>query len=261
MVEDYLGKEVRLGRVVAITVEEAAGAGVHISRFGVIPNSSQSGKWRLIVDLSDPAGSSVNDGISSELCSLSYVPIDDAAKLVLRRGRGAYRIIPIHPDDRPLLRMQWKGVTSVDTALPFGLRSAPKIFTALADALLWVFLNRGEDRLDSIHYLDDYLCVGAPASGECARALRSALLLCVGVPVAADKLSGPSTKPTFLGIEIDTARMELRLPSKKLERLKGVITEWQSRKVYSKRDHQSVIVDWPIATRLSGGKVEAYLLT
>ena len=126
-------------------------------------------------------------------------------------------------------------IYTATTALPFGLRSAPKIFTAFADALLWVFLNRGEVT-DSIHYLDVYLFVGAPASGECARALRSALLLCdqLGVPVAADKLSVPSTKLTFLGIEIDTARMELRLPSEKLEQLKGVITEWQSRKVCSK---------------------------
>ena len=252
VVEDYLGKEVRLGRVVVITAEEAAGAGVHISRFGVIPKSSQPGKWRLIVDLSDPVGSSVNDGISRELCSLSYVSIDDAARMVVQRGRGAllakldvesaYRIMPIHPDDRPLLGMQWKGVTYVDTALPFGLRSAPKIFTALSDALWWVFRNHGEVT-ESIHYLDDYLFVGAPASGECARALQSALRLCdqLGVPVAADKLSGPSTKLTFLGIELDTVRMELRLPSEKLERLKGVITEWQSRKVCSKRDLQSLI--------------------
>ena len=31
----------------------------------------------------------------------------------------------------------------MDTNLPFGLRSAPKNFTALADALSWVFVNRG----------------------------------------------------------------------------------------------------------------------
>ena len=60
VVEAYLGKEVRLGRVVVITAEEAAGASLHISRFGVVPKSSQPGKWRLIVDLSDPVGSSVN---------------------------------------------------------------------------------------------------------------------------------------------------------------------------------------------------------
>ena len=86
-VVEYLGKEVRHGRVVAITAEEVTGAGVHMSRFGVIPKGSQPGKWRLIVDLSDPEGSSINDGILSELCSLSYVSIDDAAKLVLRKGR------------------------------------------------------------------------------------------------------------------------------------------------------------------------------
>ena len=33
------------------------------------------------------------------------------------------------------LRMKWQGQVYVDAALPFGLRSAPKIFNALADAL------------------------------------------------------------------------------------------------------------------------------
>ena len=87
---------------------------------------------------------------------------------MVQRGRGAllakldvesaYRIMPIHPDDRQLLGMQWKGVTYVIYGAPvrpsFGLRSAPKIFTALSDALLWVFMNHGEVT-ESIHYLDD----------------------------------------------------------------------------------------------------------
>ena len=66
----------------------SAEAKVHVSRFGVIPKGSQPGKWRLIVDLSDPDGRSVNDGISGEGCSLSYVSVDDAARMVLRRGPG-----------------------------------------------------------------------------------------------------------------------------------------------------------------------------
>ena len=48
--------------------------------------------------------------------------------------RSAYRNIPIHPDDRWLLGMMWDGALYIDAALPFGLRSAPKIFTAVADA-------------------------------------------------------------------------------------------------------------------------------
>ena len=73
--------------------------------------------------------------------------------------------MPIHPDDLPLLGMQWNGVTYVDTALQFGLRLAPKIFTALSDALLWIFMNH-EEVTESIHYLDDFLFVGARTSGE-----------------------------------------------------------------------------------------------
>ena len=58
--------------------------GIHISRFGVIPKSHQSDKWRLITDLSHPTGSSVNDGIPPTLCSLSYVSIDDAIQKILK---------------------------------------------------------------------------------------------------------------------------------------------------------------------------------
>ena len=88
---------------------------------------------------------SVNDGISKELASLSYVSVDDIVMEIGRRGRGtllanmdikqAYRNIPVHPGDRPLLAMQWQGKKFVDATLPFGLRSAPLIFTAVADAL------------------------------------------------------------------------------------------------------------------------------
>ena len=43
--------------------------------------------------------------------------------------KNAYRLLPVHPEDRLLLGMEWQGQVYVDTALPFGLRSAPKIFT------------------------------------------------------------------------------------------------------------------------------------
>ena len=44
----------------------------------------------------------------------------------------AYRMIPVHLDDRRFLGMQWKGKVLVDMALPFGLQSAPKVFNLLA---------------------------------------------------------------------------------------------------------------------------------
>jgi len=48
----------------------------------------------------------------------------------------AYKIVPVHLEDRPHLGMQWKGKFYLDSALPFRLRSAPKIFSVVADSLL-----------------------------------------------------------------------------------------------------------------------------
>ena len=59
----------------------------------------------------------MNDGVAKELCSLEYVTVDHVAAVVRRLGAGAlmakidirsaYRIVPVHPDDRPLLGMKW----------------------------------------------------------------------------------------------------------------------------------------------------------
>ena len=104
---------------------------VTISRFGVIPKS-QPGKFRLFF----PSGTSVNDGIDQKYCSMKYANIDKAGK------PGAFHTSPGIPkctssprEDRPLLGMTWKGKVYMDKTLPFGLRSALKIISALADAL------------------------------------------------------------------------------------------------------------------------------
>ena len=60
VVQEYLHKEVSLGRIIGPVSPEMLPIGTQISPFGVIPKSSQPGKWRLIVDLSSPDGRSVN---------------------------------------------------------------------------------------------------------------------------------------------------------------------------------------------------------
>ena len=83
---------------------------------------------------------------------------------------------------------------------PFGLRSAPKIFSAVVDALQWVMLDSGVSIVD--HYLDDFVTMGTPGSLECRRNLERILAVCadLGVPLAMDKLEGPAQCLTFLGI-------------------------------------------------------------
>ena len=186
VVEEYLARECKLGRVIG-PLDPAVFPHIQVNRFGVIPKPHQPGKWRLIVDLSYPEGGSVNDGITPELCSLRYPSVDDAVKVVLALGRGTklanfdiqsvYRIIPVHPLDRQLLGMVWNGQLYVDTVLPFGLRSAPKIFTTVADALQFILQKKGAHRV--LHYLDDFLLFGAPGTSQCDETLQR---LWSGVP-------------------------------------------------------------------------------
>ena len=108
---------------------------IQISRFGVIPKGHNKGKWRLITDLSYPTGHSVNDGINPALCSLRYNTVEIVASEAAALGPGAliakvdiesaYRLVPVHPDDRSLLGLRLGDKLYIDPMLPFGLRSAP----------------------------------------------------------------------------------------------------------------------------------------
>jgi len=125
---------------------------VQVNRFGQVPKGHQPGKWQLIVDLSFPRWCSVNDSIEPEVCSLHYTSVDKACRKVVAKGRGvvlakfdvegAFRTIPVHPNDRRLLGMQWEGRIYVDKVFPFGLRSTMKLYNAVADALLWILTRQ-----------------------------------------------------------------------------------------------------------------------
>lgn len=249
VVQRYIDNEVRLGRVRG-PLQPAEAAGVHISRFGVIPKPHQPGKWRMIVDLSHPVGLSVNDGIDKSHCSLTYLKLDQVAETVMKLGRGAmlakidiqsaYRVIPVHPQDRTLLGMKWQGNVYVDAALPFGLRSAPKIFNAVADALEWIVHNRGVRFV--MHYLDDFIIVGAPESSECGEGMDTLVHTCdtVGLPLVPEKCEGPTCRIVYLGIEIDSNTMCMHLPREKLNRLVNEISKWSCRKACTRSELQSL---------------------
>ena len=245
----YIREEVSAGRIIgplSVGVDS-----ITVSRFGVIPKLHQQGKWRLITDLSSPVGQSVNDGVDSRLCSISYASIDDAVRRIMRLGQGtvlakfdiasAYRVVQVHPVDRMLLGMKWRGEVYMDGALPFGLRSAPKLFTAVADGLLWIMGCHGVT--EAMHYLNDFLLLGSKDSRQCETALNVALRLCeeLGFPIAEHKLEGPATVLPFFGILLDTEQRVLKLPAEKLGRLKGLIRTWQGKKSCRKRELLSLI--------------------
>ena len=242
---------------------------LHISSFGVIPKKGQLGKWRLIVDLSSPWGARVNDGIDPDGFALQYVRADQIIRMVSAYGpsalmakfdvEAAYRNIAVHPDDRFLLGMKWRGQFYVDLALPFGLRSAPYIFNLVANMVEWILVN-SHGVSDLLHYLDDFITAGPPHSNQCALNLSTALSVCkkLGLPLHPNKCVGPLTSLTVLGIELDSIQQVACLPVDKLLALKELIRSWLPRRWCNRRELESLIghphhaakVVWPGRTFL-----------
>ena len=175
VIDQYLCMELEKGHVTG-PFSIAPIPNLHIRRFGIIPEKYQPRKWRLILDLSSSVGHSVNDGIPKGSFSMQYMKVDDIINGVMSLGRGsllakfdvesAYRHVPAHSDDRYLLGMKWQAKFFIDLVLPFGLRSAPYIFSSFADLLVWILThNYGINFL--LHYLDDLHTLGTPNSPVC----------------------------------------------------------------------------------------------
>ena len=128
----------------------------------------------------------------------------------------------------------------MDTVLPFGLRSAPKIYNILADAIQFAALAQGIQYIT--HYLDNFVILGSPGSGQCGRDLSIFVELCesLGIPLAEEKIEDPSTKLEVLGIIIDTEYMQLSLSEERMVELRSLLQNWKGRKVATKREAQSL---------------------
>ena len=149
---------------------------------------------------------------------------------------SAFQIVPVHREDWELLGIHWQNSYYVDTCLPFGLHSAPYLFNQFATALHWI-LTTNYSMSHLIHYLDDYLLMDFPRSPRCGHNIGVFLTVCesLSIPVAMDKLEGPSTTLTFLGLELDSVRQEIHLPQDKLHTILTELSQWPKPRKITKR--------------------------
>ena len=200
-----------------------------------IATRKYSGKKRLIIDLSAPRNGpcpSVNSMIPLEHFSLYYVSIDDAIRLIKIAGQGAwlakaditdaFKIMPIHPSQWSLFGVKWEKMFYFAVRLTFGCRSSPHIFNAISEALCWILLN--VVRLPFVlHLLDDFLLIDFPSSSPDSLPKLKATFDELGVPLSAEKTVGPVKSIEFLGIVLDSEKMEASLPLEKLTRIRELI--------------------------------------
>ena len=105
--------------------------------------------------------------------------------------KSAFRIIPVHPDDHPLLGMKWENFYYYDRCLVMGCSSSCAIFESFSTALEWIAIYRlGASNV--LHILDDFLFI-ADTKEKCQLDLTYFLGICksVGVPITEEKQSVP----------------------------------------------------------------------
>ena len=238
IIQAQLQKEVDVGRIRGpFTIRPLPS--LRYSGLGIVPKKEN--KWWMILHLSVPFGSSINDFISKESFSLHYSSMDDAVRFLVSLGPGArmakddhksaFCMVPVHPQDWELLGMRWQGAYYFDTCLIFGLRSAPYLFKQYADDLQWILRqNYGLPYL--LHYLDDYFIAGpCHQSPLCAAQF---LQVCGRLSIP-NKVDGPATTLTFLGRELDSVQQQIRLPPDKLDEILTELHDWWSHTEATKR--------------------------
>lgn len=231
-----------------------------------IATGKYSNKHRLIVDLSaphnHPTNSSINDTIDKNQCSLTYVKIDDAIRLIKNCGKGAllcktdisdaFKLLPIRRDQWPLFGIKWKSQYYFYHRLAFGCRSSPAIFDKLSTAICWIAQNNyGIENI--LHLLDDFLTVDSPVSdcvGERTMALLTTIFHRLHIPLSDKKTVGPVTVLEYLGIILDSIRMEARLPQNKIERILDFLTLFVGRQHCTKRELLQLLGHLNFASRV-----------
>ena len=139
-----------------------------------------SSKRRVIVDLSWPCSSSVNDGI---LCDsfmgvpidLHYPIIDRIIEAIVATGQGcllykqdwkkAYRQFPVDHRDYHLLGNLWQNDFYFDAVLTMGLRSAAEACQRVTSAVSWICSQQGQP---VFNYLNDFIGVALPSTAAIA---------------------------------------------------------------------------------------------
>ena len=222
-----------------------------ISPLGMVPKK-ETGKFRLIHDLSFPHCLSVNSFISDESASVQYESLDKIVHLVQSFGPNclmakcdieeAFRIIPIAPQDRHLLGFTFDDKFFFDKCLPMGCRSSCAIFETFSKALQWVAIHKLQVSGIS-HILDDFIFVGPPNCQKVSHDLNSFLDFCsvTGIPIKHSKTVQPSTSIIAHGIKVDSASMQISLPQDKLSNCMSLLSQFQHKKKIQLRQLQSII--------------------
>ncbi|XP_065185960.1 uncharacterized protein LOC135816787 [Sycon ciliatum] len=132
--------------------------------------------------------------------------------------KDAYFTVPIHPQHRRLLRFSWEGQLYEFQCLPFGLSSAPRVFTKLMKVPISVLRRQG---IRLILYLDDLLLIAESRPAAVLQTQQAIQLLeSLGFVINRKKsIPEPTQQLEFLGFQLNSVAMTMSVPIDKARKL------------------------------------------
>ena len=187
-------------------------------------------KFRMIIDLSD-----LNKFVSKNHFKMDHLEV--ATQMLFPNAwlasidlKEAYYAIPIAEEDQKYLCFQWGEQCFKFKCLPFGLCSAPWIFTKTLKPIFTKFHEAG---FEGFGYIDDSFII-AESKEKCAQAVEflSNLFSKLGFRINAEKSAlDPCQELTFLGYLVNSKTMSVFPTEEKKEKVKkAVLNLLQDRK-------------------------------
>lgn len=195
-----------------------------------------------------PNGSSrliVNLRRLNEFIQCEHFKIEDRKTVIQLMSPGAfmatidltdaYYLIPLDEADRKYVRFRFENKFFEFTCLPFGLCTAPYVFTKLMKPIVTYLRQQG---FLSVVYIDDFLLLG-DSHEECLRNVLETLKILEGTGFIVNgekSVLVPSQRVQYLGFIFDSAKWTVELPKSKKESLKYQINRISVRNKCKIRD-------------------------
>ena len=227
------------------------------NKVGISPLSTRAKKdsqeRRVILDLSFPIGSGVNDGIPKDSylgmeASLTFPKTDEFAYRIFQLGENClmfkidlsryFRQLPLDPGDYSLIGYMIDGEIYFDKVLPMGMRSAPYIAQRITNAISHIHRQMG---MFLLNYVDDFVSAEVKEMIWKGYNFLTKLLRDLGLDTSKEKLVEPTTRMEFLGITFDSQKMTMEIPMDKVREMKQELNTWLYKSHASRRDLESLI--------------------
>ena len=254
IIRELVEKELKLGHMLG-PFDEPPLPDMVFSPLHLVPKAGSENKYRLIRNLAFPYNEeSVNRSIPPEESSVQYHYIGELIEMAIRLGKDiwgctvdfshAFRNLGVILADLQLLGFTLDGKYYLNSSVPFGAASSCLIFERVATVLQWIVTSETGWRWIS-HYLDDFPMLAKTREGLVEQIEKYlALMKRIGMPVAEDKMLGPTQFLEYLGLLLNLLNLTLRIPEdkcvKNIEKIDTIISAFWERKNITCKEIQKV---------------------